>query len=167
MCRVEAVGQHGLRVGEVLRVPKVDGVEGHGYAFLSVVLKAGAGDTESGRKPAPSMLIGHTVSQDKEQFLPNHLWLLVCFWKHSSSYTAIRPPRPPNPAARADRRSPGGGAVLPHRTRALMPLPGCPDKSYGGRYRLPHRRRYQSMTLPAVSDPNRPAAPLSRFRFCS
>ena len=43
MCRVETVGQHGLRVGEVLRVPEVDGVEGHGYAFLSVVLKAGVG----------------------------------------------------------------------------------------------------------------------------
>jgi len=43
MCRVEAVGQHGLRVGEVLRVPEVDGVEGHGFAFLSVVFKVGAG----------------------------------------------------------------------------------------------------------------------------
>ncbi|HFC6395036.1 TPA: hypothetical protein ACFNMY_001769, partial [Neisseria bacilliformis] len=41
--RVEAVGQHGLRVGEVLRVPEVDGVEGHGFAFLSVVLKVGGG----------------------------------------------------------------------------------------------------------------------------
>ena len=35
MRRVEAVGQHGLRVGEVLRIPEVDGVEGHGYAFLT------------------------------------------------------------------------------------------------------------------------------------
>ena len=43
MCRVEAVGQHGLRVGKVLRVPKVDGVEGHGCAFLSVVFKVGVG----------------------------------------------------------------------------------------------------------------------------
>ena len=43
VCRVETVGQHGLRVGEVLRVPEVDGVEGHGFAFLSVVLKRGGG----------------------------------------------------------------------------------------------------------------------------
>ena len=34
VCRVEAVGQHGLRVGEVLRVPEVDGVEGHGVPFF-------------------------------------------------------------------------------------------------------------------------------------
>ena len=41
--RVEAAGQHGLRVGEVLRVPEVDRIEGHGCAFLSVVLKVGSG----------------------------------------------------------------------------------------------------------------------------
>ena len=41
VCRVEAVGQHGLRVGEVLRVPEVDGVEGHGYAFLAFAGEVG------------------------------------------------------------------------------------------------------------------------------
>ena len=41
VCRVETVGQHGWRVGKVLRVPEVDGVEGHGCAFLAFAGEVG------------------------------------------------------------------------------------------------------------------------------
>ena len=43
VCRVEAVGQHGLRVGEVLRVPEVDRIEGHGVPFLRLRVRLTVG----------------------------------------------------------------------------------------------------------------------------